>query len=502
MKGNIVVVNYIDGINFPIVLEDLRQPTIRRSSFESPDIYIVNTDVTELNQFLKFRKELGCKAATKYIFHGQNFTFQFSSTYNHNAIFINSKSGKIYNRKVSEENPAKEIGDCFEMKYNFINIFEKDEQPWKFNRISACEHKSPPYNIENDTKKGILTEISELVFESLKIDVKFVRFPYHLGNVDTYLTNIFDKNICDIYTGIKPTVLFDFTYPYIYDTLHWITKTPDEIPRWKYALKIFKLNSWLSFIFSIILISVAYHFTMFRTGSFEKIMHLHQGFVITLKLFLEQSHSWKTSNLSREIMFVTILFTSFMINAFCKTRFTYLLSGFNVNERIDSFEAIMANRMSVKISYSIERIFEHEPQKAEYLRKYQILMDPSDAIKQIPYEENTATALPKKVYDYRINQFIDEEMRPLLQLIDPPIVLLTVSMVLPKGDLLTEPLNKKLQHLQDHGHISYILSRYKVMFAVRDPTLDVKKLTINHIQLPLAILIIGMIASGIIFFFE
>ncbi|KAL3270975.1 hypothetical protein HHI36_021478 [Cryptolaemus montrouzieri] len=465
-----------------------------------PDVYIINVDATTTTKFLKFRNKFGFNANTKYIFISRNSSFKFPLIDSDTAIFVNSETGKIYRRSV-EENQSEHIGICFEPNNNYTKMFENELNTWKVNEISVCTHIYPPYEIEDDVRKGIDVEILKMTFDLLRIKFKIVVFPYPVGKIDDYLTNMFAKNICDTYSGIQARVLFDFTDPHFYDTLHWVTRTPEEMPRWKYALKNFTIDIWFSCMISTIFLSIVWHLTIFRSKSFKRISNLPQGFLITLKLFLEQSYSSKTSNISQKIMLITILFTSFMINAFYKSRFTYLLSGFNINEPIDSFEAIKANKMMLKIPHSVQQFFEYDPKEIKYLRKYQTVADPSIEIHKLRYEKNTATTLPKRIFYWFINQNLDENMRPTLQIINPPIVFLMSSLILRKNSALTEPLNEKLGYLRDHGHISYILSKYEVLIAERDPTLDVKKLTINHIQLPLILWIFGIIvASGRLYY--
>ncbi|KAL3270971.1 hypothetical protein HHI36_021474 [Cryptolaemus montrouzieri] len=484
MNGSIFVINYMYKIDFPNVQVDVRQPKFFGTFPGTPDVYII--DATDMKLFLKFRNKMGFKTTTKYIIIGKNASPEFPADFSNKAVFINTETGEIHN----ENNH----GNCFKTE-NFTSIFKNN---WKRKEINVCINKSPPYTFENDTKEGIDIEILKITCDLLKIDVKFLYFSYPVGNLDAYFTNVFAKNICDVYNRMRPRPLFDFTHPYLFDTLHWVTKTPEQIPRWKYAFKIFTLDIWLSCIFSTTAISLVWHLTTLN----KTFIHLPQGFLITLKLFLEQSYSWKTSSVSRTIMFINVLFTSFMINAFYKSRFTYLLSGFNVNKPIDSFEAIMANKMFVILPYSVRVFFEHDPKANEYFKKYQIVGNPSLELHKVPYKKNTATALPERIFYWRTNRYINEDMRPLLQIINPSIVLLMYCMILPKGSPLVEPLKVKLGHLQDHGHISYILSKYKLLIAVRDPTLDVKKLTIDHMQLPLALWIIGIIVASIIFLYE
>ncbi|KAL3270972.1 hypothetical protein HHI36_021475 [Cryptolaemus montrouzieri] len=495
LDGNIFSVNSDEKTNFPTVQVDLKQPKILDVF---PDVYIVNAEITEMNRFLKLREILGFKDSTKYIFTGNNKTFQFPSVFNDDAIFINSATGKIYMRNV---NKNQDLGNCFETDSNFTNIFAK-EMDFRGKELSVCTHKYAPFAFENNTRRGIDVEIVGMALDLLGIGVKFLVFPYPIGDIDVYLTKMFTMKICDIYSGIKFRKLFDCTDTHIFDSLHWVIKTPEEMPRWKYAFKIFTLDIWLSCIISTIFISIAYHLTMIKSRSFKRIRNLPQGFLITLKLFLEQSHSWKTSNVSRTIILIIMLFSSCMINAFFKSKFAYLLSGFNLDDPIDSFEAIMANKMIIKMPLNMKQVFDDEPKAAEYLKKYLILSDPSVEIYNVIHQNNIATTIPKTMFEWEMNNYLSEDMRPLLQMINQPIIYILFSMILPKGSSLKEPLNEKLGYLHDHGLVSYIKSKYKVLTAQRDPTLDVKKLTINHIQLPLSIWIIGIITACITYLFE
>ncbi|KAL3270973.1 hypothetical protein HHI36_021476 [Cryptolaemus montrouzieri] len=347
LNSNIFSVNFEEKINFPTIQVDSRQSKILDIS---PEVYVVNADVTEINQFLKVRKKLGFNASTKYIFTGNNTTFQFPSVFSDDAIFVNSETGKIHMKNI---NKNQDLGNCFENERKFTNIFAK-KIDFRGKELSVCTHKCIPYAFKNNTRRGIDVEIIGMAFDLLGIDVKFLLFPYPIGNVDSYLTKMFTTKICDIYSGIKFRKLFDCTDTHIFDTLHWVIKTPEEMPRWKYAFKIFTLDIWLSCVMSTTFMSFAYHLTTFKSRSFKRISNLPQGFLITLKLFLEQSHSWKTSNISTTIIFIIILFSSCMINAFFKSKFAYLLSGFNLDDPIDSFEAIMANKMTIKMPLNVK----------------------------------------------------------------------------------------------------------------------------------------------------
>ncbi|KAL3271598.1 hypothetical protein HHI36_022073 [Cryptolaemus montrouzieri] len=360
---------------------------------------------------------------------------------------------------------------------------------------------APPFTFcENCENKGISLEIITMALESLKIKRKFKGIFFMNFNMKTLAESIFSENNSDIFVGLPPFVEYDFTQPFLYSNAYWIVRSPNEIPRWRYLIRIFSTEVWIVWILSSIVLSLMWFAIMSKkTYNRRTLQQSTEGLFIIFKHFIEQPHYLKPSSIPQIIVLTTILISTFLMNLFFDSKFSYFLTGFNYEKSINSFDDLMENKLEVQLpDYFLEH-FNGDTKALEYFEKYRT---GTRSTLKIVVEENKAVVYPEGMFLYEYQNFLDAYQRPLVRRLNAPVETLFMRVILRKGNPLTKPLNEKLIHLVEHGFANYIHSKYKSHKTIRDKTLDVRTLTLDHIHLPLVLWIIGILLGIICFLCE
>ncbi|KAL3271597.1 hypothetical protein HHI36_022072 [Cryptolaemus montrouzieri] len=359
---------------------------------------------------------------------------------------------------------------------------------------------APPYAFCVDCEnKGITLDLISMALDLLNIKSKLEGALFINPDVKKIVESILeDSSVIFLITGASSE--FDFTQPFLYDNGYWIIRSPNEIPRWRYIIRIFSVEVWASWILSSIFLTLAWFATIYRrTSKLNTLNDAIQGFLIILKHFIEQPFSLKPSTISQSIVLATILMSTFLMNLFFDSKFSYILTGFNYEKSIESFEDLMENKLEVVLADYMLEYFENDKKALKYFKKYRTA---SKITLEAVVEENKAVPFPDVIFHYEYHNYLDSNQRPLIRKLNPPLMTIFLYAVLRKGNPLTNPLNQKLIRLVEHGFATYIFSKYKSHKIVRDKKLDVKKLTLNHIHLPLTLWIIGILLSIICFLSE
>ncbi|KAK9874173.1 hypothetical protein WA026_002525 [Henosepilachna vigintioctopunctata] len=498
-----LVIDYEELFDFSTIRINQKNLEVPECHLHKPAVYIVNLDVTNMRYFFNVRKHLGFDHLTKYIFIGRNFTYKAERELFlfvvKDAVFINSMSGDIYLRSIyTNSKIGGKLGNCFEKSQNLNETFS--DALIRHNgksRINVCFFDQDPYAIcTKCNKKGIDIDIQTMVYNLINVTTHFVKKKPPLKEVTKQFNYVFSTGECEVMPGLLSIDGFDFSYTYLFDSMHWVVHVSDEIPKWRYAFKIFSPHIWFVWILSSISLSLALYLTTYEKNNRCQVLSLFKGLLLISKLFLEQPNEFITSKLSQWIIFVTILISTYLINLFYKSRFIYLLSGFVYEKSVDSFEDIMNNKLIMDVIDEMKIIFYGDERVIEYFEKYQIA-NKSKNWNFIGVDRKTTALCTKRAFLYKIADFLDEDGRPTIKLIDEPVTKVFKKCVLAFGNPLINLLSAKLTILNEHGFVPHISSKYVAHEIKRNPALDVKKLTLSNLQLPIGLWVTGIIISFI-----
>ncbi|KAL3271594.1 hypothetical protein HHI36_022069 [Cryptolaemus montrouzieri] len=407
---------------FPTVRLDLKTFSGFENDLKPPHLYVINTEMINVTQFLNLRSTLGFDNDTNYIFIGEKLPVDFES--NHNSTFgislvlMNPQNYEVWKRSIELEGKLVNSTDTeIIMEASHLRkTFNSCGSNGSIEEINTSVHflYTPPYTLcDNCENKGIVLDIISMALDLLNVKRKLVGGLFLNPDVRKLADSLFLEDTCAIFIGLPIPIGYDFTQPFLFDRGYWIVRSPHEIPRW--------------------------------------------------------------------------------------SKFSYILSGFNYEKSIESFEDLMENEVEVELPDFVLEFFDGDTRALKYFEKYRT---GTEASLRIVVDENKAIGYPDIMYLFESHDYLDSNQRPLLRKLDPPIATIFMYATLRKGNPLTKPLNEKLIHLVEHGFANDILSKYKSQKTVRDKTLDVKNLTLDHIQLSLALWFIGIFLSTVCFLCE
>ncbi|KAK9874172.1 hypothetical protein WA026_002524 [Henosepilachna vigintioctopunctata] len=478
---NAVVVDYEFILNFPLLQMNQKNVEVSKYHLPIPSVYIVNLNNITMTTFFGVRNVVGFDVFTKYIFIGSNFTYKperdlFTFVFK-DTVFINSLNGDIFLTSINTNSNIKEkMGNCFVNEQNLVEIFPTHLiRPKNVSVVSVCFHGLPPYVICTECeKKGIEIEIYTMLFSLINMTGYFSKNEIPRNKMQSLLEYKLDAGKCEVLPGLLANNDFGFTYTYLFDTLHWVVHVPEEIPLWQYAFKIFSPYIWITWILSSTSLSIVWYLTLSNKNSSNLFMTLTNGAILIVKLFIEQpnaSHS------------------------------TYLLSGFIFEDAIDSFDGIMENKLTLDIVNGAIALFIDDQKTMTYFGKYQVF-NKSANWDYIGGERNIATLCTNRRFLYILQKHLDENGRPILEMIDAPVISIFVTTLLRKGNPISNILNAKLSLMNEHGFLSHISSKYEVRRVKKNASLNVRKLNIHNIELPIILWLTGSFISFICFLCE
>ncbi|KAK9880618.1 hypothetical protein WA026_011855 [Henosepilachna vigintioctopunctata] len=491
--SQIVLVDFEEIFSFPSIRVNF--DTSENLHLEDSHIYLFNRKKLIDEKYDELNEIIGIYGNSIFIFVEDNDE-DISLNSTKNLFVLKISTGYIYQSKHSK-NMGKEnsIGNCYDTKNNIVGSMFSEQNPLqKRTFVTICISCISPYSFcpRNSSKKGLTIEITTMILSLLGLKPKYVNVLYPKKDVLKNINTIISRNICEIFTSNPGLPSLDYTFPYAFDSLNWIVKNAEEIPRWKYAFQIFSLSIWLIWLFSSICLSVMWYIT--KKCSMGYSSRIVEGFGMICSVFVEQSLSVEIPRFSQKIILVIILISTVFFNMFYKTKFSFLLSGFNFENSIDSFEDVMENSLTVQIPDRFAELYSNDANAMKYFEKHCRTTNAENAIEDVKHKENVATSYVKGVILYKtakLKDFVGVHNRPLLKILEPPILNIFFCMVLSKRNPLTNLIDRNLKKLFYHGFVSHILSKYQIQSSTSNPEVDVKKLSLSSLQLAFILYFMG-----------
>ncbi|KAK9874171.1 hypothetical protein WA026_002523 [Henosepilachna vigintioctopunctata] len=510
VNSTVIVVNYEYALDAPTIRLNLKE-NFNLMEFTNFQLFvkhcIVNIDDIDFEQFVHFKKRTKLNEHIKFVLIGERWPFEKFRQFLHifqNIIHINSRSGDISTFVMSQKRYSRKIvikkhGNCLENNFNLSEVVSRISI-YQGSRITVCYFQIPPYGMSKcGNTKGISVEITALALDMLNISAHFKGYIFPRMTLNQHYHYVFSNDICTIHVQAEAMKDFDFTQPYVFDHLNWIVPTPEEIPRWKFAFQVFSSDVWLTWVISCLVLSLAWYATEFTMNSKPQLKQLAMGLEIIFTLFLQQSSNIKISTISTRIVLATIIISTFFINLFYICKFSYLLSGMNYENSIETLEDVMEKSLYVRIPDEVNNYYKDEEKILQYFKLFR--KDFEYSLKEAASLRNSITSNLHRSYIYNLKDVLDDNKRVLLEEMRTPIKVAHLTAVLPKGNALTKLLSDKFGHLRQHGLVDYVTSKY-YKFPAEGTNVEKKKLTLTSIQFPLCAWIIGIIFSLIAFLNE
>ncbi|KAK9874721.1 hypothetical protein WA026_005537 [Henosepilachna vigintioctopunctata] len=356
--------------------------------------------------------------------------------------------------------------------------------------------------IHNRCKNKVMQkEILDEIAGYIGIQFTYIRMPSFLMDRE----NLLHTNFNAIYLGIQINEKhLEYTSYLLTDRFAWFVPSPQPLPRWSYIIKIYYFHTWIIWVSTILGISLIW--TLKEFLSFRK-LQLKSIFIVTrttFHWFLEQKHSVFLDKLSDCILIFCIFLMTTLMNFFFKCRFTYLLTGVNYEEEINSFEEILSKGLIIGGSQYAIRMINTTPEVADYLVWNFNRCIGRACLYRTAFQKDQAALLLSSVALSAGDIFMDEGTgRSLLHKIAEPTFNIFTVAYFNKGHPLVMLFNKKLFQLREAGITSEIISNYFENIKQVEPSLNTtQSLKLDHIVAPMSIWFIGIFFSLIIFFWE
>ncbi|KAL3284590.1 hypothetical protein HHI36_018747 [Cryptolaemus montrouzieri] len=526
MDSLIVVSGDNIRVNFPIIRLDLKnQPEGNEHLFgKRYDAYIIEMDpkmkVDEIVDY--FDKLPNFYREAKFIFVGnafpENFRTELASNLIRNVIFLNNANLEIstyfpYKRKSLQniDTDLQLIGHCTKTGFNISDSWKSatlflDSVPetWNNSTLKILPFYHVPYTVcRNCKKRGIEIEIMDIILGILNITANYTRIHSHPSKEAEYER---DTSQVILGTGFFSFPCYRHTVAYTGDDVIWIVGTPSPIPKWKYVYKAFSNNVWAFCIFILILVSFTWYAVNAVFIHQKHVIHLLKKPFLILNLFLEQSSDLDRTFISQFVLFTIITIFTFLINAFYKSRFTYLLtgSGLNYEKGVETYDDIMKHELKTGYYPDQLEFFSNNPKFQNYMRKHFFdcqLGDPFIWTNRTAFiKDITVLRFRKAARFYLYTYFTDPETgKPLIQEVQPVVQFHSMSLNILDGHPIFLSIEKFLRNFTEHGILNYIMHKYDELHYLNLETINTKKIAFSDMSGIFIFFIIALLISTLIF---
>lgn len=511
------VVNFEHHLDFPVVIEEIGNFSVKEEDIgPKPDMYIINSTNVFLGDLLSILNDrLSFNPKAKFVVLDQrmedNALYSLYYFFVFNVVFIKETDGNIYTYFPfkKEEYPSNnfnlvKIGNL--QKYDVKLFFEqKIPNTWEESEFISCFIFAPPYFITHD--QGISTEMTKLLFLKTKVTLKWHDDIYTSnGDWAAHFQRILTQGTCDVYMSYLVQKL-DLLMPQCFDDGFWFIPRPKKLPKWKYVFRIFSVNVWILWFGIPVVLSLVWTSTLCLQGIRPNMEILIGSIALVLRLFLEQCVKLILELSSQKIIATNMILFTFIMNVFFKSRFSYLLTFGRIFETntIKSFEDIMRANLQVGIIPIAFSVYSHDPKALEYFKTYHnICRYDGQCLNRTAFKRDMATLIIQKmyVYDKKNLVLIDENGKDLIWRISPSVITYISGGILKRGHPMFDFLHWRMHLLWDHGFVMKVNTKFEDDTKYDQVNFEFEGLDIEQIELSLGLLVIGLLFSAVIFYFE
>ncbi|KAL3284589.1 hypothetical protein HHI36_018746 [Cryptolaemus montrouzieri] len=516
-------------VDYPIIRLDLKtQPEGNEHLFgKRYDAFIIEVDPKmKVNEIVNyFEKQASFYRTAKFIFVGNAFSETFrkelASNLIRNVIFLNNANLEIstyfpYRRKSLQniDTDLQLIGHCTKTGFNISDKWKSttlflDNIPEKWNNstLKVLPFYHVPYTVcKNCENRGIEIKMMDNILKILNITPNYTELHSHLTEEAKY-----DLSTSQVILGTGFMLFHGFrhTVAYTGDDVIWIVGTPSPIPKWKYIYKAFSINVWAFCIFILILVSFTWYAVNAVFIHQKHVIHLLKKPFLILNLFLEQSADLNRTFISQFVVLTIIIIFTFLINAFYKSRFTYLLtgSGLNYENGVETYNDIMKHELKTGYYPDQLEFFSNNPNFLNYMTKHFYncqLGDPFICTNRTAFIKDIAVLRFRKAARfYLYTYFTDPETgKPLIREVQPVVQFHSMSLNVLDGHPIFLSVDKILRNFTEHGILNYIMHKYDELHYLNFETVNTKKITFSDMSGVFMFCINALLISTLVFALE
>ncbi|KAL3285891.1 hypothetical protein HHI36_000411 [Cryptolaemus montrouzieri] len=396
-----------------------------------------------------------------------------------------------------------EIGKCSKSSYlDQYDLFpNKIPKKWKNSTIAFCQSPVEPIGFVNNEKKGIGTELHRLILESMgaTADCKAIKFDGSKSRSE-FMRKILKSNTCDFYASGYPDDSFDISTPYNIDELYWIVPSPAINKNYNFIFGVFSASVWLIWFTTILCVALFWYFQCYLKNKEDSFL---TKILLSFKLVLDQIVKLKFFNTSDFILYMVIIFGTFMINIIYRGRILYVLSGIHYEDAIVTEDDIMQHNLQIFLFPIQEKWFRDQTKFLDYINKnHHECGSNVQCQDKVAFERNIAVLRSRIAIDYYNKRYFGEDGRlKRIRLPKPSMVYYRLCSFLPGQPIFTQ-INQYTYYLQQNGIVSKIISNYSVKVPKQTTNFIRKVLAMKHLKWLFLLWLFGLIAACVMFALE
>lgn len=525
VKNNEVIysVNVDLNINLPIIKFNTTETL--KNVFKlaiQPDVYVLKEtpNIEELIKKLYFKGLFNPRG--KFIILTNKLKMSTFKILEDNFIYkvIIILKGIVNNSRIVKKRKFKIINalECHDSFNNRIDAFRYTIRE-KIRELNIIYQKQPPYVIS--PKEGLNTEIVNLIASSLKVKPNYklsnlsdtIGFVDENGQTTGMLLDVrngkFDLSINILISFFNEYLYFDITIPIMDDVGAFIVARNRVTDYWKMFYEEFTLTVWICLFASIV---ICYVILYMIQKNLPNAKHNSSLFINILRLFLEGTSPIKSDSQAFNILFLFVLFNSFILTTLYKSKQFNFMNTDQSYQRISSEQDIFKYKLRIVLN---KGVFMYNAASDKPLEKLLNKYDPIICNQTISCMYMTAFNKDlvgihtlRTVKYYISKELVDSEGKSLIYILRSDHMRSYFYWFFRKGHPLFEQFNEKLLKAREAGLIDYIYKRndMKTQRAIAltqtSNTFQAKPLKLEVLQSTFYVYFVFIAISTVVFLLE
>ncbi|KAJ3663258.1 hypothetical protein Zmor_007561 [Zophobas morio] len=297
--------------------------------------------------------------------------------------------------------------------------------------------------------------------------------------------------------------LVDVSYHYHNERWYWCVPRASKIPSWKQVFVTMKLQTWFMIFGTYIIISVLLWCFSLITKVEIVYKNLWNCFFIKFCILLGTSVNLWPRNRSTKLLTLFWVIVCFILHTMYSTKFISLMHLGVEEKQIKTKEEILGSNLEIWLKSSTVNFFGDSPSLIPFFKKeHQCCHALMDCVNQIVYSKNSAAFVAESFTSYVKNQFIGANKLPLFYCFDSGVDVSLLILLMRKGFVLTEYIDKILRQFLETGFIQLWRKRTFMSQKVQIEENPDSKITFEFFKAPLFCWIFGIILALGVFVLE
>ncbi|KAJ9575197.1 hypothetical protein L9F63_025854 [Diploptera punctata] len=322
------------------------------------------------------------------------------------------------------------------------------------------------------------------------------------------------SNEIDVIGGFLPRIdplasFFDFTFPFILETLRVFVPCPRALAKVDRITKLFTLSTWIVMTFVFILVSIviwAMASISLSNGVFNALKNLSQSFIAAWAVLLGVSVPEMPVSSQMRIFFIIYIWYCFAISTVFQAYFTTYLVEPGYEPSIKTYEDIKRAGLHFASIDSFETFFEYiRYHDVETFHAVQFNLS-SDCLKRTMLHRDTFTVSSTFFPSFLAHEAGINDESKVVCFFDESVILLQVGYILAKGGPLLGILNTHVVQSVEGGLLQSYWSRLKHNVSLRvghvEEDSEYVVFNVSHLSPVFFLLLFGYVLSAVAFLIE